>query len=67
MKLENEEEEKKEAQRLLKMAEDREALNAEAFVEYIGDNKLFQAMFEKDVDCKTLLQIGDAVMKLYTE
>lgn len=67
MKLERDEQEMKELELLQKKEESQESLNADAFVDYVGGNHLFLAMFDKDLDCKTLLEMGDNVMDLYNE
>ncbi|KAI4471540.1 protein phosphatase 1 regulatory subunit sds22-related [Holotrichia oblita] len=49
-------------------AEEAEAeLHAESFVEFLGDNHLFEMMFHNDTDGKTLLKIGDEAKEIMDE
>lgn len=50
------------------VAEEAEAeLHAESFVEFLGDNHLFDLMFHNDTDGKTLLKIGDEAKEILDE
>ncbi|KAK6632612.1 hypothetical protein RUM43_013380 [Polyplax serrata] len=67
IKLEREEQEALGIEIVRRKEEEEEFRNANAFVEYIGGNHLFSALFDKDTDCKTLMEMGDNVIDLYNE
>jgi hypothetical protein len=43
------------------------AFHAEAFVENLDGDQLFNAMFENDTDGKALLTMGEAAMDVYNK
>lgn len=63
---ENEEIERKEVNLKLKELATEE-VNKLAFVEYLGGDHLFNAMFAEDMDGLAFLQMGEEMMEAYKE
>jgi len=61
------ERQEKETKLLEKLKMEREKTSERAFVEFLSDGQLFQAMFDQDRDGQALLRMGDEMDDVYNE